>query len=158
MLKLTASDGHPGSRFGGRVSIHGDRALVGAVGSAYVFELPPSILQVSIDIKPGSDPNCFNNNGHGVIPVAILGSADVSVAQVDAATVQLEQMTIRMVGKSNRPLSHYEDVNGDRFVDLVVQIEDVDGVFQRGTTVATLTGRLLDGTPIEGQDTVCITR
>ena len=29
---------------------------------------------VEIDIKPGSDPNCFNNNGHGVIPVAILSS------------------------------------------------------------------------------------
>ena len=25
---------------------------------------------VAIDIKPGSDPNCININGHGVIPVA----------------------------------------------------------------------------------------
>ena len=31
---------------------------------------------VAIDIKPGSDPNCFNNDGHGVIPVAILSSTD----------------------------------------------------------------------------------
>jgi hypothetical protein len=32
--------------------------------------------EVGIDIKPGSDPNCFNINGHGVIPVAILGSSE----------------------------------------------------------------------------------
>ena len=29
---------------------------------------------VGIDVKPGSCPNCFNPTGHGVIPVAILGS------------------------------------------------------------------------------------
>ena len=112
----------------------------------------------AIDIKPGSDPNCFNNNGNGVIPVAILGSAQFSVAQVDAGSVQLEGMAIKMVRKSNKLLSHFDDVNGDGFMDLIVQIEDQDGVFQVGTTVATLTGELFDGTPIKGTDTVCITQ
>ena len=50
-------------------------------GETYVVlgEIP--VLQVAIDIKPGSDPNCFNNNGNGVIPVAILGSASFDVAE-----------------------------------------------------------------------------
>ena len=41
----------------------------------------------AIDIKPGSDPNCININGHGVIPVAILGSEDFDVSLVDPDTL-----------------------------------------------------------------------
>lgn len=117
----------------------------------------PSI-EVVIDIKPGSDPNCFNNDGHGVIPVAILGSADFDVTSIDPGTVQLEGLLVRMVGKSDKLLAHIEDVNNDGFDDLVVQIEDVDGIWSAGTTLATVTGALFDGTPIVGQDYVCITQ
>jgi len=115
-------------------------------------------IQVDIDIKPGSDPNCFNNDGHGVIPVAILGSADFDVTSIDPATVELESLAVRMVGKSDKLLAHIEDVNNDSFDDLVVQIEDVDGIWSAGTTLATVTGALFDGTPIVGQDYVCITQ
>ena len=31
-----------------------------------------------------------------------------------------------------------------------------DGVFEPGEAIATLTGNLIDGTPIEGTDTICI--
>lgn len=46
-------------------------------------------IQVEIDIKPGSDPNCFNNDGHGTIPVAILGRADFDVSAIDPGTATL---------------------------------------------------------------------
>jgi hypothetical protein len=115
-------------------------------------------IQVTIDIKPGSDPNCFNNDGHGVIPVAILGSETLDAAQIDPSTVHLEGLVVRMVGKSDKLLAHLEDVNGDGFVDLVVQIEDTDGVWTAGTSLANVTGNLYDGTPIVGQDYVCITQ
>ncbi len=118
----------------------------------------PCVIEVTIDIKPGSDPNCFNNDGHGVIPVAILGSETFDVTSIDPASVQLEGLAVRMVGKSDKLLAHIEDVNGDGFYDLVVQIADVDGVWTAGTTLATVTGSLWDGTPIEGQDYVCITQ
>jgi len=36
-----------------------------------VTGLPSLQIEVVIDIKPGSDPNCFNNNERGVIPIAI---------------------------------------------------------------------------------------
>ena len=113
-------------------------------------------VNVLIDIKPGSDPNCFNNNGHGVLPVAIFGGVDFDVSQIDAETIFLEGMAVKAVGKSDKLLSHIEDVDADGFDDLVVQIQDSDGAFQEGDTTAVLTGSLLDGTPIKGTDTICI--
>ena len=119
---------------------------------------------VSVDIKPGSDPNCFNNDGHGVIPVAILSDCvdgcvpggGFDATQVDPATVELESLAVRVVGKSDKLQAHIEDVNNDDCDDLVVQIEDQDGVFENGETEATITGNLYDGTAIEGTDTICI--
>ncbi|MEJ2183242.1 MAG: PKD domain-containing protein [Nitrospirota bacterium] len=113
-------------------------------------------MPVSIDIKPGSDPNCFNNDGHGVIPVAVLGSADFDVNNIDPSTVQLEGLAVKAVGKGNKLLSHIEDVNGDGFDDLVIQIQDTDGSFTSGSGTAVLTGNLYDGTAIQGTDSICI--
>jgi hypothetical protein len=52
-----------------------------------------SINSESIDIKPWSDPNSINtkvnNDKNGVIPVAILGSADLDVEAIDYATLEL---------------------------------------------------------------------
>jgi hypothetical protein len=119
---------------------------------------PDVVIEVVIDIKPGSDPNCFNNDGHGVLPVAVLGNATFDVGTIVADSVRLEGLVIRAVGKSNRLLAHLEDVNGDGFDDLVVQIEDEDGVFSVGTTTATLFGRLNDDSVIWGTDELCIVR
>jgi hypothetical protein len=122
----------------------------------YRAEPEPEEVLVTIDIKPGSDPNCINNDGNGVIPVAILGSADFDVTTVDVASVALAGMSVRVAGKSDKYQAHIDDVNGDGFDDLVCQIEDFDGVLDEGADTAVLTGNLLDGTPIVGTDTICI--
>lgn len=113
-------------------------------------------IDVDIDIKPGSYPNCFNNNGHGVIPVAILGKLDFSVYNIDLATIRLESLSVKKVGKKEKLLAHYKDINDDQVDDLVVQIDDSEKVFEKGETQATLIGGLYDGTLIEGTDTICI--
>jgi hypothetical protein len=115
-----------------------------------------TIMSVWIDIKPGSDPNCINNNGHGVIPVAILSSTDFDATQVDPLTVMLDGQAVRIVGKKGKLQAHIEDANGDGLDDLVMQIEDEDGTYQEGDTMATLTGETFDGTSILGTDTICI--
>jgi len=115
------------------------------------------VIPVDIDIKPGSDPNCFNNDGHGVIPVAILGSATFDATQVDPLTLSLDSQTVKTKGNGD-PQTNIEDVNGDGFDDLVVKIIDADGTYAVGTGTATLTGQLFDGTPIEGTDSICITQ
>lgn len=112
------------------------------------------VQQVTIDIKPGSDLNCFNSNGHGVIPVAILGSDTFDASIVDPLTVALDGADARVKGTSGKAGS-LEDVNGDEFLDLVVQIAD-EGEYSVGDTSATLTGETYDGIPILGSDAICI--
>jgi hypothetical protein len=112
---------------------------------------------VSIDIMPSNDLNCFNSDGHGVIPVGILSSTDFDANLVDPTTVSLDGQEVRLVGKGNLQ-AHSEDVNGDGLDDLIVQIEDLDGTYQEGDTMATLTAVTYDGIPIQGMDSICIVR
>ena len=125
-------------------------------GPSGVAITPFRIITVVIDIKPGSDPNCFNNDGYGVIPVAIQGSADFDVRGIDPETVSLAALPVKAVGMNNKLLSHIGDMNTDGFDDLVVQIEDQDGLFAPGESTAILTGNLFDGTAIEGADSICV--
>lgn len=115
-------------------------------------------IAVSIDIKPGSDPSCFNNDGHGVIPVAILGSETFDTSAIDVSTVSLEGLSVAAKGKANKLLVSYEDVDGDSDIDLVVKIEDLDGTFTKGSGYADVTGTLYDGTPFLGTGDICITQ
>jgi len=119
----------------------------------FVFSVLP--VEVLIDIKPGSDPNSFNNDGHGVLPVAILTTDSFDAATVDPFSVSLNGAAVRVKGKSGNAGS-LEDVDNDGDLDLVIQIEDVDGTYQAGDTLATLTGVTVDGFDIVGQDTICI--
>jgi hypothetical protein len=62
---------------------------------------------------------------------------------------------VQVKGKSGNA-GALEDVDDDGDLDLVVQFEDVDGTYQEGDTMATVTGLVFDGTPIQGMDTICI--
>jgi hypothetical protein len=111
------------------------------------FELAPP--QVRIDIKPGGFSNSINPRSRGVIPVALLGSADFDVADVDVATLRFgpNQAEPRHKG-------HLEDVNFDGVMDLVVHFRTQETGFQCGDAEATLTGSLLCGEPLEGTDSI----
>ncbi|UCG15167.1 MAG: proprotein convertase P-domain-containing protein [Phycisphaerales bacterium] len=50
---------------------------------------PPT--QTNMDIKPGFCPNSFNCQSHGVLPIALLGTADFDVTTVDPASVRLSR-------------------------------------------------------------------
>ncbi len=116
---------------------------------------------VQIDIKPGSCPNSFNANGNGVIPVAILGSADLDAADIDPSTLSFEGAAVRVKGNGN-PQCSLEDVSGplgtpDGYLDLVCQfVDDFTEGWVVGDSVAHVTGNLFDGTPIAGGDSIRI--
>ncbi|MHA1967377.1 MAG: hypothetical protein ACW964_06215, partial [Candidatus Hodarchaeales archaeon] len=50
---------------------------------------PPTVLPLHIDIKPSSWPNSLNTKNEGVIPVAICGSDDIDVMDIDPNTISL---------------------------------------------------------------------
>jgi len=133
----------------------------------------PPIISVALDIKPGSCPNPLNVDSKGVLPVAILGTVEFDVNQIDIASIRLERVApIR---------SNYEDVatpvsdgnecectteGPDGYTDLTLKFKTPQIVeallIEHGELVAgdvlvlTLTGQLSDATPIEGADCVVV--
>jgi hypothetical protein len=69
--------------------------------------------------------------------------------------VTVSDPRVRIVGKGNVQ-AHVEDVNADGLNDLVVQIEDADGVYEEGEATAALSGKMMDGTSIKGYDSICV--
>ena len=112
-----------------------------------------SVVDVDIDIKPGSSLNSINPNAGGVIPVAILTTDTFDASTVDPETGALEGAGARSKGKSGN-CGSMEDVDDDGDLDLVIQV--VNEIDWAGVTEATLTGETYDGIPIEGTDSVRI--
>jgi hypothetical protein len=109
------------------------------------------ITQVDIDIKPGSDTNPINLKSRGVIPVAILGTTDFDVTEVDRATLAFGPGGATPAHKA---LGHVEDVNDDGYDDLISHYRTQETSLSASDTEACVTATLIDGTPIEGCDAV----
>jgi hypothetical protein len=118
----------------------------------------PYFIPVKIDIKQGKHPKCFKDDGKGHILVAILSDPDsgFDAAQVDPSTVSLIGLGVEVKGKKNELQAKIKDVNHDGYDDLEVKIDKTAGAFREGTTEAEVIGALLDGTLIEGADSICI--
>jgi hypothetical protein len=117
---------------------------------------PPAVLDVAIDIKPGSDPNSINLRSKGNVPVAIFSTPAFDATTIDPATVKLADAPVRVVGKKGRLQAAAEDVNGDGLMDLLVHIDTQALALAPGDVEAVLTGATYDGTPIRGSDAVQI--
>jgi len=121
-----------------------------------------SIVTRLIDIKPGSYPNAININGNGVIPVAVLGSADFVVDQIviNGDTPTFAGLAVRV-----KPNGLYQysikDISGpegvpDGYDDLVCQFVDDPDLWKAGNDVAELTGYLKNGTQFAGSDFITV--
>ena len=126
-------------------------------------------LSIILDIKPRCCPNPLSVNSQGVLTVAILGTEEFDVGQIDPASIRLEGVApIR---------SAYKDVSTpvidpvecectkdgpDGFDDLVLKFQtqavlETIGEVSKGEVIELiLTGVLADETPIEGSDCVVI--
>jgi len=124
-------------------------------------------LSVSLDIKPGSCPNPINPVSLGVLPAALLGTAGFDVNNVNISSLRLEGVAPIGSGYEDVAAPFAGEVCGcsnagpDGFLDLTLKFRNQDiisviGPSPSGGRVLTLTGTLLDGTPIEGLDCVII--
>ena len=117
-----------------------------------------SVLQVSIDIKPGSYPNSINLSSAGVVPVAILSSATFDATRVDPASVTLAGARVKLIGKGSKYNCWPEDVNGDGRPDLVCHVITADFLIEPGDSTAVLEATTLSGQPIRGEDSIRIVK
>lgn len=110
---------------------------------------------VAIDVKPGSAVNPIQLSAKGVVPVAVLGAADLDAATVDPASLVFAGAPVARLG-SGGPQASLQDVDGDGQLDLVAKFPTTALMLEVGDAAATLAGALRDGTPIRGQDVVLV--
>ena len=119
-------------------------------------------VEVAVDIKPGSCPNPVNVKAKGVLPVAILGTADFDVTTIDPDSISLEGVApIRWALEDVATTSDGPDGYPDLTLKFDVQaIVAALGPVQDDEEVSlTLTGTLLEdfgSLPIVGTDYVII--
>lgn len=141
------------------------------IGCDFTVEV---VFEVPVDIKPTSCPNPLNVKSKGVLPVAILGTADFDVADVDISTVelegvsaipnkyQMEDVATPFNGVSSDDCHDCTEDGPDGFMDLTLYFDSQElvaaiGDINDGDCLSlTLTGALLDGTPIEVSDSLII--
>jgi hypothetical protein len=120
-------------------------------------------VSVSLDIRPEGCPNPLQNASRGLLPVAVLGTADFNVADIDVASLRLEGVAPVRWDYEDEATPYGGELCGcteegsDGWTDLTLKFDApaltaVIGAPSGSEVVLNLTGALLDGTPIEGQD------
>jgi hypothetical protein len=115
----------------------------------YAFEAEP-LLSVQIEI-----PGTVNLKSHGLIPVVLLGSAEMDVTEVDVGTVAFGPGSAapshaRSNGNGNREVGHLEDSNGDGVPDRVFHFNLMDTGLTPESREVCLVGATLEGFPFQG--------
>jgi len=147
--------------------------VFGSVEAAETTRVESGRLEVYVDVRPGFCPNPVNPKGTGQVPVAVLGTNDLDVTDIDASTILLGREgvagTLAPVSWSvadvaepfTGELCDCHTDGADGYPDLVLKFSNTD-LFTalnlsavRGRYVELiLTGDLLDETDIVGSDCV----
>jgi hypothetical protein len=130
-------------------SYSGNPVFVPDTGITITDTLSP-LSQVSVDIKPGIDPNPIKINCETTLPVAILSSGNLNIDRVNPGSITINGAQATNYNKA--------DVNNDGSTDLILNFE----AYALGLTPSTssipltITGTLNDGTPISGTDSLFV--
>ncbi len=149
----------------------------------YLDDLFPSQNEVELDIKPGSCPNPFNvklfdyvggdkENKGGVLPVAILGSEDFDVGDIEIESLLLEGVAPLETGIGYEDISApdgsgedcgCDELGPDGYMDLVMKfssLEIAEAIMPAGVAgeerILAVTGRLIGGAMFEARDCIVL--
>lgn len=135
----------------------------------FTIILGSGTVDVAVDIKPDSCPNPVNVRSKGVLPVAILGSANLDVTTIDVDSIELAGVSpvrSRVADVATPAADNFDGCEcategPDGFADLTLKFKTQDIVETLGrvnhgeVVILELTGALFDGTEIRGDN--CIT-
>ncbi|MHC4548873.1 MAG: hypothetical protein ACYTEZ_08845 [Planctomycetota bacterium] len=86
-------------------------------------------LPVSVDIKPGSDPNSINLGSEGVVPVAVLSGNGFSVAELSQVPADLRAVIVdgvEVLAEVSAEKTALQYVDNDNVLDLIVHFRTQD--------------------------------
>lgn len=120
----------------------------------------PPVIEVDVEVKPGSNPAPVNTRNRGVIPVAVLTTPDFDATSIDPATVcfgDLDDPAGNGDCTESHGRGHLEDVDRDGDRDLVLHYDTRQTGIAPGDPRACLTGRTRDGDDVAGCDEIVAT-
>ena len=147
-----------------------------AVGQAIMTEVMAKCIseaimpEVYFDIHPGGCPNPLNKNSKGVTPMAILGTADFNVEDINVSSLKvngyspvhsaLEDVGTPYEDGFSDPLSRDDcnEIGADGFMDLTLNFttQEILNDVEKGVQTMEITGQKYDGTEITGKDVVWV--
>jgi hypothetical protein len=134
------------------LSCHGTDLMVQR--DCLVCHEAPEVIGVTLDIKPGSYPNPINRKSRGVIPVAILGSGEYDVTDIDISTLVLSGTVSPLRWSFQGGLEGYDDL-ALKFsaADLRAALGDLEPGMMYEVCI---NGTFMNGTPFLGCDSVVV--
>ena len=148
-----------------------------ATGEAILLEVMEKCIseaikaEVNFDIHPTSCPNPLNKKSKGVTPMAILGTADFDVMDVNVSSLAIngvspvnhayEDVAMPYEGEFSDPADKYEcnEEGPDGYMDLTLKFDTqaiLDSV-DKGEQYMEITGtKLSDGSPVNGKDVIWV--
>ena len=113
--------------------------------------LAQQLMGVQIDVRPGSDENPIQLGSRGVVPVVLYGEVDFAVEDVNVSALAFGSAPASLAHR-NGP--HYEDVDGDGLLDMILHYRIKDTGLTAYDAVVCLIGATVDEMPFEGCDDV----
>ena len=144
------------------VDSSGKRLFITLENSMLVYDtgFAPLPLEVDVDIRPGIYPNEIDLASKKTVPVAVLTTSTFDAADIDPTTVLFAGVLVAKKGggPKARLLAVVSDVDGDGDQDLLMQFATKGMQLDLTSTSAGLTGSTFAGDPVQGSDSVVVTR
>ena len=87
---------------------------------------------MTIDLLPGNPDNSIDLGSQRVVSIAIMGSADFDINDLNPRTLKLRSVSQNLAGKSDKSLCRQIDMNEDGHMDLLCDIKIIGFRIQPG--------------------------
>lgn len=111
---------------------------------------------ITIDIIPASPENIVQPGAWRVLPVAILGSAELEVTSINPRTIRLNGVDVMLVGKSDKSLCVEKDINDDTYKDLLCDVRSTGFKIVEGEYAIIIKAGTYSGESLRGEDRIRI--